>query len=160
MTHSGIHQRGDTIVEVLMSVAVLGLVFGAAHVTSNQNVLAGRATQERLEAVKLAETQIERLRIAISENESIFNRSGSFCIPSTDTPGSALVIASNNACTMSSNGSPAAATVAPRYRVSVQKTGDLTSAGVTGARFEVSVNWEANDGDDDDSLKTLYEVYR
>ena len=55
-------QRGDTIVEVLMVVAVISGVLGTAYAITNRSVKSNQLSQERGQAVKVAETQIEQLR--------------------------------------------------------------------------------------------------
>ena len=60
-------QRGDTIVEVLLAMAVVGLVLGVAYGITNRSVAIGRSAQERSEALKLAETQLELLKEYISQ---------------------------------------------------------------------------------------------
>ncbi len=55
-------QRGDTIVEVMLSMAVIGMVLGFSYSTASRALRTGRFAQEQTEALKLAEGQIERLR--------------------------------------------------------------------------------------------------
>lgn len=55
-------QRGDTIVEVLIATAVIGMVLGISYVAANRAARMGQQAQERTEATKLAEGQIELLR--------------------------------------------------------------------------------------------------
>ncbi len=61
------NQAGDTIVEVLIAMAVLGaiLVGGYAIATSSLNRV--RASQERGEALRIAESQVEALRVMTSK---------------------------------------------------------------------------------------------
>jgi prepilin-type N-terminal cleavage/methylation domain-containing protein len=56
------NQRGDTIVEVLIAVAIISLVLVTAFVITNKNTLAIQNNQERIQAQHLAEAQIEALR--------------------------------------------------------------------------------------------------
>jgi prepilin-type N-terminal cleavage/methylation domain-containing protein len=55
-------QRGDTIIEVLISITVIALVMGMAYGTAGRALATTRSSQERLEALKLAEGQIERIK--------------------------------------------------------------------------------------------------
>ena len=55
-------QTGDTIVEVLVAIAVAGAVLGGAYSLINANVKSNQLAQERSNAVKIAESQVERLR--------------------------------------------------------------------------------------------------
>ena len=60
----GLHraQRGDTIVEVLIAVAIISLVLTAAYATVNRNVAGIQNVQEHSDALKLVEGQVEFLR--------------------------------------------------------------------------------------------------
>jgi len=55
-------QRGDTIVEVMIATAIISLVLAAAYVTTNKNTTLMQASQEREQAQRLVEAQIEALR--------------------------------------------------------------------------------------------------
>jgi Tfp pilus assembly protein PilV len=73
-------QRGDTIVEVLISIAVLSLVIGGAYNIVNSALRASRQAQERSEATKLAETQVESLKTSVTDEPA---PGVAFCISST-----------------------------------------------------------------------------
>jgi type II secretory pathway pseudopilin PulG len=53
--------EGDTIVEVLIAMAAVGLVLGGAYTSANRSLNSTRAAQERGEALKVAEGQFEGL---------------------------------------------------------------------------------------------------
>lgn len=55
-------QSGDTIIEVLLAMVVVGLSLGTAYGIANGALATGRNAQERSEAVKIAESQIELLK--------------------------------------------------------------------------------------------------
>ena len=55
-------QAGDTIVEVLICILVISSVLAGAFTVTNQSLMSVRASQERAQAVKLVQTQIEQLR--------------------------------------------------------------------------------------------------
>ena len=55
-------QAGDTIVEVLIATAVIGMVIAGAFVVSAQNTNNVRNAQEHSEALQLLQAQIEQLR--------------------------------------------------------------------------------------------------
>lgn len=61
-----IDKRGDTIVEVLIAIAVLSMVLATSYGLANKSALAVRQAQERTEALKLSEEQLERLRNYVS----------------------------------------------------------------------------------------------
>lgn len=76
------HQRGDTIVEVLIAMAITSLVLGMAYSTSSRALQVGRQAQERTEALKLAEGQIEQLKyMANDASNGVFDTTNAqFCI--------------------------------------------------------------------------------
>lgn len=53
--------RGDTIVEVLLAIAIVSAILGAAYVSVNQSSFGIRQSQERSEALKFTEAQLELL---------------------------------------------------------------------------------------------------
>ncbi len=56
------NQLGDTIIEVMLAIAVIGMVLGASYATANRALRTGRSAQEQTEALKLAESQVEKLK--------------------------------------------------------------------------------------------------
>lgn len=56
------NQRGDTIVEVLISISILSLILTISYALSNRNTAYIRQSQERGEAQKISERQLELLR--------------------------------------------------------------------------------------------------
>ena len=52
-------QVGDKIIEVLLAMSVIGLVLGSAFGIANRSVQIGQDAQERTEALKIAESQLE-----------------------------------------------------------------------------------------------------
>lgn len=59
-------QRGDTLVEVLLAIAVVSSVLAISYSIMNRTLLTIRDNQERTEATKLAQAQIESIRGASS----------------------------------------------------------------------------------------------
>ncbi|MDQ3123610.1 MAG: prepilin-type N-terminal cleavage/methylation domain-containing protein [bacterium] len=78
------NQSGDTIVEVLIAVAIISMVLAVAYATMNRNIQTMRDNQERSEAAKLAQGQVEALKQAwgtTTGRQSINLRiNGPFCI--------------------------------------------------------------------------------
>ena len=71
-------QRGDTIVEVLIALSVLTFVMIIAFASSTRSSESVRSTQERGEALKLAQAQLENLIVnkGIGDGKDCFNGSG------------------------------------------------------------------------------------
>lgn len=55
-------QNGDTIVEVLIALSVLALILVAGYSISTRSINGVRASQERSEALRVAESQLEQIR--------------------------------------------------------------------------------------------------
>lgn len=62
-------QRGDTIVEVLIAIAVSSALLMITYSTMNRNTAVIRANQERSEAIRLAQGQIESLTRLLARGE-------------------------------------------------------------------------------------------
>ncbi|MCW1907951.1 MAG: prepilin-type N-terminal cleavage/methylation domain-containing protein [Candidatus Saccharibacteria bacterium] len=62
MSLKRITQAGDTLIEVLVSLAAVSLLLGGAIATSSQSQRGSLRSQERSEATKVAEAQVEHLR--------------------------------------------------------------------------------------------------
>lgn len=57
-----IGHAGDTLVEVMISMAIIALVLGSSYSLAIRATNTGRQAQERVEATKLIEGQIEKLK--------------------------------------------------------------------------------------------------
>lgn len=71
---------GDTIVEVLVAIAIVGAVLAGAYTSTRRSANATRTAQEQGEALKLAESQVEQIKIAIDANTPNVTGAGNFCI--------------------------------------------------------------------------------
>lgn len=72
-------KRGDTIVEVLVVVAVLGFVIMISYSVATRTQRTNRQTEEHTQAIKIAEGQLEKLRsynTAIIGTNFCFNQNG------------------------------------------------------------------------------------
>ncbi|HSX06133.1 MAG TPA: prepilin-type N-terminal cleavage/methylation domain-containing protein [Candidatus Saccharimonadia bacterium] len=127
-----LNKRGDTIVEVLIAIAIVSLVLTAAYVISNKNTIAIQANQERIQAQHLVETQLEALRA-----QGVLNTTG-------DCFSSAGVEVNGAACTnFTEQGSGA--------------TYSATIKGPNSGVYQVSVKWSSLNGTTaNDSDVTMY----
>lgn len=71
-------QNGETIIEVLLSVAVLGLVLAASYTLANKSTQANRRSQERTEALNQTSARIEQFKTYLENGGNI--PSGTFCV--------------------------------------------------------------------------------
>jgi prepilin-type N-terminal cleavage/methylation domain-containing protein len=144
-----LRQRGDTIIEVMIVLAVLGLAISIAYATANRSLLNTRQAQESSRGAALAQSQIEQLRALSpnkipSETDKYIYRAGDFCI---DASGK-VVPYTVAACTYDS------ATAVP-YDVKINYT---TSAGIN--TFKVVITWADVLGEGNDTTTFLYRVYQ
>lgn len=127
-------QAGDTIVEVMLCIAIIGGVLAGAFVANNRNVRINAAAQERGEALKVTESQIEKLKSAkITAAPGINLLSGGpYCI---DDTGHQLTVASSQIsnspnCTFSNRYVSTVTYSGNQYRIVTlwpNITGDTTS---------------------------------
>lgn len=75
-------QRGDTIIEVLISVAIASSVLAITFSTMNRNIRTMRDNQEHTEASKIAQTQAEALMDIWNRDSSLITdmSNDGFCI--------------------------------------------------------------------------------
>ena len=68
------NSRGDTIVEVMIAIAIAGSVMGGAYVVTNKILANSRQAQEHTEALQIANEQIERIiGFAATSNDSLYD---------------------------------------------------------------------------------------
>jgi type II secretory pathway pseudopilin PulG len=84
-----LRQTGDTIVEVIIVLAVLGLAISISYATANRSLQATRQAEENSQATELLQGQIEALRSYAANLSTdpnyIYQASNAFCISSTGT---------------------------------------------------------------------------
>jgi Tfp pilus assembly protein PilV len=56
------HMRGDTIIEVVMSIAIAAAVIAGSYALSNRSLAEGISASQHSQAIKIAQTQIEALK--------------------------------------------------------------------------------------------------
>lgn len=79
-------QRGDTIVEVLISIAIISSVMAGAFVAANRSLDQARQSQERSEASEILKAQTELLKVAIKDPTKRISDTTTpsrFCLDST-----------------------------------------------------------------------------
>lgn len=129
-------QAGDTIVEVLVALAVSSLVMGSAIASANQSLRGSQRAQERSEAQKIAEAQLEQLRYKGYKGVGVAT---SFHFNSvwvqTSGPGSIS-------------------------GVGIPYTVDITRSSPTDHNFTINVTWSPSGGSGSNDVVTIkYAVY-
>lgn len=130
-------QAGDTIVEVLIAIAVVGAVLGSSFAVINHMLNNAQQAKEHEEALELLEGQVEMLKVAAKNTTPptifTFSPSGSFCLNS----GVDVVSTSDPACSQGTSN---------RYHLSVSRNGSTNTfyayakwAGPTGGQEQVNL---------------------
>ncbi|HSX32927.1 MAG TPA: prepilin-type N-terminal cleavage/methylation domain-containing protein [Candidatus Saccharimonadales bacterium] len=136
------HEHGDTIVEVLISMAIVSLILGGAYATTNRSLQSTRADQEQTTALKIAQGQLEEIKSAAITNPNFFTGATlvPFCVDATGT----IFLAGNNACKSGSG--------QLIYQTSVQRTNtnDIT----------LTESWQDVRGRNTDTVQLHYRVYQ
>ncbi len=141
-----LHTRGDTIVEVLISIAIAGFALGAAFALAQRSSLIGRSAQERVEASKLAEGQLEKLRTAaIDPAINVFDTSTNYCLDDT--------LAKKPIANIHDYTAYPVACVSTFYHVSINYGGSPTDL------FTITVLWDDVRGQVQDSIVYYYKVH-
>ena len=74
--------KGDTIVEVLVVLAVLGLALATSSAIANKGLQQSRNAQEHSEALGIIDSQVELLHAAIDNGVSLPGAGTPFCMKS------------------------------------------------------------------------------
>lgn len=169
-----LNNRGDTIVEVLISMAILGLVLASAFAIANRSYAIGLSAQERTEALKIAESQIELLRLISGRvDDGLLDRDPAetnnlFCL---DDSGVEIArVSFGGAATSPDTGNSVDSSIFPsrcrvgsdfRYLVSIFQSADVDSRGVVqdGKIYSVRVDWESINGNIYNTVNHEYRTY-
>jgi type II secretory pathway pseudopilin PulG len=152
-------QSGDTIVEVLLAIAVVSAVLGGAYVSATRSLNGNRQAQERAEATKLAEGQLERLKVIISDPNQGILANDVYCIDDNVADATVDRIDFDSAVTampaLSADGTinyPAGCRITNgvRYDVSIARNGQ---------NFTVRARWDGSNGNGKDEVAIVYRAY-
>lgn len=153
-----LNTTGDTIVEVLLAILVISMVIAGAYVSAARSLQGTRQAEERGQALKLAEGQVEQIKGNVTAAAAATNL---FCFASgvaTNATNPAQSISSQQPIDIDpltqytagcKNG------VIP-YNISVARTGDAAN----GYLFTVYVRWFRIGGSGGkDEVRFLYRIY-
>lgn len=138
------NQRGDTIIEVLIVLAVLGLAIGITYATANRSILNARQAQESSKATVLLQSQIEALRNLAPLGttvpaKNIFQLDGqAYCIDSSTN-------------VVASTGNPNPCLLDGRYTVSILHTSNS---------FVLTAKWDDVMGQGINTATMTYRIYQ
>jgi type II secretory pathway pseudopilin PulG len=132
------NEFGDTIVEVMLAIAIVSAVLGGAFVSANTSLQGTRQSQERGEAMKLLEGQLELLKSAAEvPGSTVFTTGGPFCLDDT-------LAVRTNIFAECVRGNPA------RYVLSITRNGNT---------FTSVAAWNKVGGNGNDRVQLIYRVY-
>lgn len=135
-----LNQSGDTIVEVMIAVAVVGFVLAGAFVSANRSTKAVLKSQERAEALKFSESQLESIRAAaIRKDPVIFGAVGDFCIDSSGVSQTGGTVP----CRFGTDG---------RYAITARRE--------AGDTFRITTNWDSIDGKNVENIRLSYRLHQ
>jgi prepilin-type N-terminal cleavage/methylation domain-containing protein len=138
-----INQAGDTIVEVMVVLAILGLAISVSYATANRSLLNTRQAQENSQATELVQSQIEALRtltqVGITPNIFTVALENYCLVPSGNT----YVNQSGNSCKMGS----------------VPYVINITYAAANDT-FTVTATWPDVLGEGNDTVTTVYRLHQ
>ena len=126
-------EGGDTIVEVIVAIAIVSQVLAAAYVLSNHNVLTIQDSQEHSQAMQDIQSEIEMLKNADGAG---ITTSTSNCYD-LDSSHSTFDKVVSNACTFNANGQYDS-TTEPYYNLSVSSDG---AAPPTPKLYTIAASW-------------------
>lgn len=137
-----LRESGDTIVEVLIAIAIVSMILGGAFASSQRSFNVNQRTQERGEATKYVEQQLERLKAA--SNSPTASTTGIFrtSVPAVFCLDTAASIVTAGCTTGPGN----------RYTLEIRR-------GVDNKTFTVSTVWDQSGGRGQDRVVMVYRVY-
>lgn len=151
-------QRGDTIVEVMVVLAVLALALGISYATADRSLLDSRQANQNAQATALVQSQLESLRV-LAPNPStdtsgyIFNAGEDFCIDSAGNVAITSTASPSASCAFDVFGN----SIATQILISYQPAADPS---ITGGTFNIYATWPNIDGQGYDTVTLSYRLYQ
>jgi prepilin-type N-terminal cleavage/methylation domain-containing protein len=150
-------QAGDTIVEVMVVLAVLGLAISISYTTANRSLLDARQAQENAQASELLQSQVENLRALAVNGPSDPNY-----IFITTPPGQLFCIKADNTVGLTTKATPQAyCQYENLYDITISYTANPSNpAGVIGGTFNLVATWPDVQGEGSDTVTLSYRYYQ
>ena len=80
-----LNMTGDTIVEVLIAIGIVSIVLVGAYSSATRSFNNSRQSQERGEALKFAQTQLEKIKAFASKpTKNVYESGNVYCFDSSD----------------------------------------------------------------------------
>jgi prepilin-type N-terminal cleavage/methylation domain-containing protein len=150
-------QRGDTIIEVLISMAVISIVLGGAFTATRLSSTGVQDSQEHSQALGLVQTQIELLRAdASSSKPTIFTYPiNPFCMYINNTYTASTVSPATGDCVQNASGTPT--TTQPAFHLLIARDNPDSNNGYL---FTVTATWSEVNGSGQASESMVYRLYK
>lgn len=150
-----LNNAGDTIIEVLVCIAVVSTVLGGAFVTTRQSQVGVRNSQEHAEALKLVESQLEQLR---GDTTDAINATTPFCMYN-EAPVSAVIAPQSADCTQNSGG--VAKQPDSRYYLTITRCAAIACGNniANSYLFTVKASWPQVTGQGNGTETMVYRLY-
>jgi hypothetical protein len=152
-------QTGETIVEVLISVAVLGLILVSTYVLANQSGQANRQAQERAEALNENSGHLELFKTYLEDEGDLPTSTGLFCVYQ-DSSGVLSIEGGINGIPEDAQADPLTSYPGEcksgpegRYNTAIRKITDET-----GTTYDVITRWDRVSGGGVEELSLLYKL--
>ena len=144
-------QNGDTIVEVLIAMAVASSILALTYTTMNRNLLITQTAQERTEATKLAQGQLESLKAV---TDTTVPASTKFCFSTTGvlTSGFSPSIPTDSLDADDFTGYPGACNQESIYYIAIKRTATKS--------YTIYVRWDRVDGGARDQVVMAYRTVK
>jgi len=166
------NQKGDTIVEVMIVLAILGSALGISYATVNQSLLDTRQAQEAAQAAQIVQTQVEELRTMTDNPATIAGNSNSNYIFNNPEPPFCITQATSGVFKVSlvsdatlpcnfpfSNFSGTTSNL--NYSVSINfDKSSLSSPSIIGGTFTIKAQWPDVEGAGIDTSTIVYNLYQ
>lgn len=154
-----LNQVGDTIIEVLIALTVISLAIGVSYSVANRSLKSARQSQERLEALKLVEGQIEQLKALSYTTDlgGVFSSTGTYCLnDGVKTPNPPLTIPSLDSDNLSDDPSNPPQTY---HKDCVKGLYHLTIATDGADEFTIVARWFSFGNLGKEEVNTKYKLY-
>lgn len=142
-------QAGDTIVEVLIAVAIISLILAISYATTTRNTRSIQDAQERSQAIQIAQRQIELLKGTKGTPNQI-NTATQKCFSAADgAPKASNGVDGNDNCEVAADGSKVTtAGFEPAYHIAI--TGSSSTV------YKVTITWDSLLNSSKDKLSMFY----
>jgi|GEM_PF-1023758 len=148
-------ERGDTIVEVMIVLAVLGMAIGISYATANRSLLNARQAQENSQASELVQSQLEQLRTMTKNNCTTAPVDTAHCIYSGSPYGSStspFCVVSGVVKNAKTDASCLKAGESGRYRLTITRDNSTDT-------FTIVASWDDVEGEGTDTVTLNYKVH-